>query len=173
MSIDLDLLYSLHPINIGQAKKTSRSEINWIMSWFESIFQEVFESRVSLNQNSGMSFESWVDLNQNYRKLFESWIDLNGISGIPFASWVDLNRISVLAIWVMSQFESNSRKPLRVMSWFESILENHCESWVESESKLSETDLNRIEKIESYPCLSASLLSQMIIAVGTIIKLEG
>ena len=35
-----------------------------------------------------------------------------------------------------------------MISW-----ESHCVSLVESESKLSETELNRIEKNESYPCL--------------------
>ena len=50
------------------------------------------------------------------------------------------------AIWVMSRFESNSRKLFWVVSWFESIFESHCKSWAESESKLPETELNRIKK---------------------------
>ena len=52
----------------------------------------------------------------------------------------------------MSRFESNSRKPLWVMSWFESILETIVSHEL-SQNQNFETELNRIERNESYPCL--------------------
>ena len=108
-------------------------EYNWVMSWFESIFQKVFFWVMSRFES-----KTWKDF------WVMSWFEIK----FWIAVWVMSRFKSKLwkVIWVMSRYESNSRQPFRVVSWFESIIESHCESWVESESKFSETELNRIEK---------------------------
>ena len=112
---------------------------NWVMSWFESIFQKGFESWAVSRLESKFWKAFWV----------VNWFELK----LWKAFWVVSRFESNLwkAIWVRSRFESNSRKLFRVVSWFESILESQCEKWVESESKLSETELNWIEQIWVVP----------------------
>ena len=102
------------------------------MSWFESIFQKVFLSCESIWIKT---LESLLSRDLIWIKTLESFLGHESI-------WIEI----LETIWVMSRFESNSRKLFCVVSWFESILDSHCDSWVESESKLSETELNRIRK---------------------------
>ena len=103
------------------------------MSWFESVYKNVFWVVSRFESKLWKAF--WV----------VSWFE----SKLWKAFWVVSRFESELwkVIWVVSQFESNSRKLFLVVSWFKSIIESHCESRVDSESKLSETALSWIEKV--------------------------
>ena len=127
--------------------------------------------------------ESWVDFKLIFQTVF--WVvsecESKFWKAFSVASWFESKLWKVFwvvrrfeskfwkAIWVMTWFDLNSRKPFRVMSWFESILKSHCDSRVESESKLSETELNRIKKnwvvpmsawMESCPSLRFSRIGE-------------
>ena len=91
--------------------KSTVDSNNWVMTWFESIFQIVF----------------WVmsRFDSKFWKVF----------GV--VSWFNQNIPEVF--WFVSRFESNFRKLFWIVSWFESILVKPL--WVMSESnkKLSRT----------------------------------
>ena len=116
-------------------KRSTKSTVDskcWVMTWLESIFQIVFEPWVDLKQNFGKFFESWVNLNQNILEAF----------------------------WVVSRFESNLSKFIKirnlfwVVSWLKSILVKPLwvMGWVET--KFPETEMNRVKKWVVCPPLS-------------------
>ena len=111
------------------------------MSWFESIFRKVFW--VVSHYESKLWKALWV----------ASWFESKRWK----AFWVVRRFESKFwkAVCAMSRFDSNSIKPFRVMSWFESILESHCESRVESEPKLSETELSSRRRKNWFALMSA------------------
>ena len=114
---------------VGSSEKVTPSQIEWDKPKKSHTKSNSMEQRPIGN---GI-MESRVDSNEYSRTFFESWV-----------IWIEILEIHLGDV---CRFESNSRTPFRVVSWFKSILESHCESWIESESKLSDNELNRIEKM--------------------------
>ena len=109
----------------------------WVTSRFESIPGDPLEKGHTNSGHFGRKpkkvIRSEIQLKIGYwiNSITKSWVYSNQCS-IFFWVVSRLNQNSKKNIWVTSWFESKFWKAFWVMSWFESILESHCESWVES-----------------------------------------